>query len=358
VPAPVRDAVAAERPDVLIASPLIERRSPQVGYLRAARELAVATALCVRSWDNLTTSGLIHETPDLVTVWNEPQKREAVELHHIPPDRVAVTGAGMYDEWFEQRPTSSRAEFCERVGLPDDRPFLIYACSSSFIGPDEASWIVRWIARIREHPDLADVPILVRPHPGHELLDASRDAARLRELPGVAIHPRERSHATIPEALPEYYDALHHAAAVTGINTSAMIESAMAGTGVYVLLVKRYRDTQTGTPHFAHLRTAGGGLIEVAESVEDHMAGLLRALRGEDRDEVARRSEAFLSAFIRPLGMDRPATPIVAAELERLGEAGVAPVRTVLGPPEDELYAAAATLEEIFRIKRPGRIDR
>jgi uncharacterized protein YukE len=31
--------------------------------------------------------------------------------------------------------------------------------------------------------------------------------------------------------------------------------------GVYVLLSKRYRDTQEGVPHFAHLRSGGGGVI-------------------------------------------------------------------------------------------------
>ena len=41
------------------------------------------------------------------------------------------------DEWFEQRPRTSRAEFCARVGLPEDRPYLVYACSSNFIAPDE-----------------------------------------------------------------------------------------------------------------------------------------------------------------------------------------------------------------------------
>jgi hypothetical protein len=354
----IRECVAAEHPDVLLTSPLIERRSPQVGYLRAARDLGIPAALCVRSWDNLTTSGLIHETPDLVTVWNDAQVREAVDLHRIPADRVVVTGAGMYDEWFEQRPSTSRAEFCARVGLPSDRPYLVYACSSNFIAPDEADWIVRWIKRIRRTaPELADVPILVRPHPGHTLLDGSPAAERLSTLAGIVIHPLGASHPTIPEALPDYYDTLHYAAAVIGINTSAMIESAMAGTGVYVLLADPYRDTtQLGTPHFAHLRTAGGGLIGVADTVEEHVTGLLRAVRAEDRDEVARRSEAFLSAFIRPHGLDRPATPILVSELERLGERGVAPVRRIPGPPDEELRSAAASLEDIFRIRPPGRI--
>jgi hypothetical protein len=137
-----------------------------------------------------------------------------------------------------------------------------------------------------------------------------------------------------------------------------MIESAIVGRGVYVLLAKRYRDTQAGAPHFAHLRSAGGGLIDATTSVEEHTAGLARALRGEDADEVARRSEAFLSDFIRPCGMDIPATPILVSALERLAETDVAPVQHAPGPPEEQLQAAIDTLEPIFGIRPPGRINR
>src|SRR5207244_1801319 len=93
-----------------------------------------------------------------------------------------------------------------------------------------------------------DVSILVRPHPGHKLLDDSPGAAALEALSGVVIHPLERSHPTIPEALPEYYDTIHHAAAVIGVNTSAMIDSAMVGRGVYVLLAERDISAVTRAP--------------------------------------------------------------------------------------------------------------
>ncbi len=354
----VRERVASERPDVVITNPLIERRSPQVAYLRAARDLGIPTALCLRSWDNLTTAGLIHETPDLVTVWNGSQLREAVDLHGIPADRIVVTGAGMYDEWFEQRPTTTREQFCARLGLPAEQPYLLYVCSSGFIAPDEAEWIVRWIELIRAAaPELEQIPIVVRPHPAHALLDDSPASARLQALDRVVIHPLDHSHPTVPAALPEYYDMIHHAAAVVGVNTSAMIESAMVGRGVYVLLADPYRDTtQLGTPHFSRLRTEGGGLIEVADTIEEHVAGLGRAMRGEDRDAVARRTSAFLSAFIRPHGLDRPATPIVVSELERLADRGATPVKRIPGPPEDELRTAASQLEDLFRIRDPYRI--
>lgn len=358
VPEETLAAVAEERPDAVLVCPLIERRTPQVVYLRAARALGIPSAVCVASWDNLTTSSLIHGEPDLVTVWNEAQRKEANELHGIPEDRVAVTGAPFYDQWFDQGPSTSRDEFCRSVGLPANRPFVLYVCSSGFIAPDEAAWILRWIDQVRESglAELAGLPVLIRPHPQHPLLDDSAAATELEQLPDVAIHPREGALSLAGEELADYYDSIHHAAAVVGVNTSAMIESAIVGRGVHVLLTKRYHDTQEGVPHFAHLRSAGGGLIEATKKRGRHAEGLAGAVRGEDADFAAARDRRFLEAFVRPHGLNQAATPLMVDQLEQLAESGLHPTERTPGPPEEQLQGAIATLESVFRLRtRDGR---
>jgi len=354
---PARALLAEERPDAVVVCPLIERRSPQVAYLRAAHELGIPGALCVASWDNLTTSSLIHGEPDLVTVWNEAQRVEAVDIHGIPAERVAVTGAPLYDRWFEQEPSTSLEEFCGRVGLPADRPFVLYVCSSGFIAPEEAAWIPEWLDAVRGSgaPELADVPVLIRPHPQHRLLKEASSAARLQSTPGVVIHPREGELTMSGSEVADYYDSIHHSAAVVGVNTSAMIESAIVGRGVHVLLTKRYQDTQEGLPHFAHLRASGGGLIETTRKERQHASRLARAVRGDDRDQVAERSRRFLEAFIRPQGLDRPSTPLMADQLEALAERSPPPVEPPADPPGEQLQAAVAALEPIFRLQSANR---
>src|ERR1043166_1400557 len=52
-----------------------------------------------------------HE-PDAVLVWNEVQKTEAIEMHGVPADRVLVTGAQCYDQWWNRAPSRSREAFC------------------------------------------------------------------------------------------------------------------------------------------------------------------------------------------------------------------------------------------------------
>ena len=247
-----------------------------------------------------------------------------------------------------------RTEFCERLGLPRDRPYLLYVCSSGFIAEDEAVWIQRWLGRLRESglPELGDVPVLVRPHPQKRLFRDGSRGRRLANVPGVVIHPAEGEQVVTEDAVADYFDAIHHSAAVVGVNTTAMIEAAFAGRGVYTLLSKRYDEAQERMPHFAHLRRAGGGLIHATDRPPEHAQALARALRGEDAEESAQRAQAFLADFIRPHGLDQPATPLLADALESLASSPRREPERVTDPSQEWLDRIAADLEPIFHIRR------
>src|SRR6185503_12372655 len=98
-------------PDVLLITPLIELGSPQLDYVRAARAIGIRSALCVWSWDHLSSKALIRVVPDRVLVWNETQRAEAQRFHGIPPEQVVVTGAQCFDQWFDRRPSRDREAF-------------------------------------------------------------------------------------------------------------------------------------------------------------------------------------------------------------------------------------------------------
>ena len=149
----IEDFLREQNPDLLLVTPLIELGSQQVDYVKAARALGIRSALCVASWDNLTSKGLVRVLPDHVVVWNEAQKREAATLHGVPADRVRVTGAQLFDRWFTTTPSRSREEFCATVGLDPEKPFLLYVGSSVFIAPDEVPFAERWLATLRGAAD-------------------------------------------------------------------------------------------------------------------------------------------------------------------------------------------------------------
>ena len=69
----------------------------------------------------------------MVLVWNEAQRARRCAYHGIAADERHVTGAQLFDRWFERRAAPRAPEFCARVGLPAERPYVLFTCSSSFI---------------------------------------------------------------------------------------------------------------------------------------------------------------------------------------------------------------------------------
>lgn len=314
-PGASRRFLATERPDAVLVTPLVEMGSPQTQVVRAARALGIPTALCVASWDNLTNKGLIREELDLVAVWNEAQRREAIELHGVPPERVVATGAHSYDHWFDWAPSTDRENFCGRVDLPAD-PYVLYLGSSPFIAPNEAELAVRWLSFLRAHPDpiLHEVGVLIRPHPQNA---AQWDDVDFSGYGRVSVHPRGGADPVDPRSKSDFYDSIHHSAAVVGINTSALIESAIVGRTVHALSLPEVRNVQEGTLHFRHLVEAGGGVLEVARTLDEHGDQLRASIASHDPSSNPNRS--FLEAFVRPYGLGTPATPRLADAIEGLG---------------------------------------
>jgi hypothetical protein len=200
------------------------------------------------------------------------------------------------------------------VGLDPDRPFLLYTCSVPWTGQSEVEFVRRWVAALREAGGvLADAGVLVRPHPkrGHDWAGVD-----LSDLSGVVIHPREAHAPTDQTSKADYFDSIYHSAAVVGLNTSAMIEAAIVGRSVLTVLDPAYDRVQRGTLHFRYLLEVGGGLLRVANTLPEHAVQAAQAVAGEDGAEE--RARAFVAEFVRPRGLDVPATPIFVDEVERL----------------------------------------
>lgn len=299
------------RPDVVLVTPLLEFGSPQVSMVRAARALGIPTALPVHSWDNLTNKGLIHGEPDLVAVWNGAQAQEAVRLHGVPASRIAVTGAPSYDRWFAWREASPREEFCSRIGLDPHKPFVLYLCSSPFIAPDEQRYVRTWLSCTRAlGGPMAEAGVLVRPHPQNAVIWREENLA---DLANVVIYPRDGDDPVDSGSRALFHDSIFHAAAVAGINTSALIESAILGRRVHVLRTPESHATQEGTLHFQLLMAYEGGFLRVADSVGEQAMQLAEAV-----SEGGYRDERFLREFLRPHGLGQKATPLLVDAIERL----------------------------------------
>jgi hypothetical protein len=307
-------------PDLVLVTPLVDFGSYQTDYVKAAHRLGIPVGFLPFSWDNLTNRGLIRVQPDRVLVWNEIQKREAVELHGVSPERVIVVGAARFDEFFELQPSTSREEFCAAVGVDPSRPLLLYGCSSPFIAPREVEFVRQWIAEIRRSSDprLADASVLVRPHPVHT---EQWENVSFADMPNVAIWRLPTSMNADQGLL----DSLHHSAALVGLNTSAMLEASIAETPVCTVLAPEFSGGQEQTLHFRYLRQENGGPLVVARSFDEHRGQLSAIL--QDPSEAKHRAKKFVTRFIRPQGRTKRVDRLMVRELEQMAVAGKRPRR-------------------------------
>ncbi|MBM3777945.1 MAG: hypothetical protein FJW23_06840 [Acidimicrobiia bacterium] len=305
------DLLREHAPDVLVVTPLVYFRSEQVTLLRAAAEMRIPSVYAAGSWDHLTTKGLVHEVPDLTLVWNDAQVEECVRWHGLQRAQCRAVGAQAFDHWFGREPAVDRATFCRMVGVPDDRPLLLYLCSSTFIAGDERPAVREWLAAVRAAADpLGRAAVLVRPHPQNAAIwkDERFDDGL------TVVWPRDGANPIGEMERSDYFHSLYCSDAVVGVNTSAQIESAIVGRPVFSLLSARYAGTQGGTLHFRHLQRAGGGLLHTADSLEALVRQLAAALAGDHgRDEASAR---FVRAFVRPGGVDREAGAAFAEAVE------------------------------------------
>jgi hypothetical protein len=344
------------RPDIVVLTPLVVLKTSQLDLARAAIELGVRNVFAVASWDNLSSKGELTMAPQLVIVWNEVQRREAAEMHGLDPARIVVTGAQVFDDWFEKRPSTSRDEFCARVGLRPDRPFVLYVCSALLEGsPPEPEFVTRWARHLREsgHPSLRDCGILIRPHfkRGEEWR-----AIQFAGLENVVCWPPVGAVPVDATSKTDYFDSLYHSAAVVGLNTSAMIEGAILGRPVHTVLLPEFHDSQEGTVHFHYLLHGPDALLRATRSIEEHAADLATTLEG--RGEDITRETRFVRAFVRP----DPAVSATATFVDALERLAAAPAPEPAPAPQWTAWAqplltpfANAAVERVQRIKAEHR---
>jgi FkbM family methyltransferase len=349
----------SQRADVLLVSPLVHFGSAQADIVASARRLGVPVWMLLFSWDNLSTKGCMHVEPDLMFVWNERQRTEAEQLHGFTASRVVVVGAPRFDGFFALRPAMTREQFHEPLGLDPSKPTLLYVCSSRLIAPEELSFVRRWVTAVRASGSdiLQDSNIVIRPHPDIALLPEEVPLVRHRwpAAPNLDAHVAElcadgptvvlRTSYKDPQGL---YESLVHSTAVVALNTTAELEAAIVGRPVLTMRPGEEDGGQQSTLHFHYLTRDQGGFVSVASGLEQHVAQLEQVL-AEGTDPAPIR--AFVESFLRPHGIDRAVSPMLADILaQRAGAAsGVVPApaqpsRTLVGPAGGEQDAAIARL--------------
>src|SRR5262249_51230754 len=114
----------------------------------------------------------------------------------------------------------------------------------------------------------------------------------------------------------DYFDSLYHGDVVVGVNTSGFIEAGIVGRRTLAIRSGHFDETQEGTLHFRYLTE--GALLTISSGFEEHLKELEPALANKQRTRTEARN--FIANFVRPAGLDRPATPIFIDAVETMSE--------------------------------------
>ena len=311
---------------MLLLSPVVHFGSAQADLVASARRLGIPVGMLLFSWDNLSTKGRLHRPPDWMFVWNDRQRTEAAQLHGFPQDRVVVVGAPRFDSFFSLRRQMSAEEFLSPLGLDPSAPTLLYVCSSPFVSAGELAFVHKWLRALRAAPGAARAAnVLVRPHPDIALLGPDVPVEQFRwpasqGLQALVSRPFDDPRAVVlrtsDRAMQGLYECIAHSAAVVGLNTSAELEAAIVGKPVYTVLAgDGDADGQASTLHFHYLLEREGGFVRAADGLDEHIAQLDAGVGVAIGPGAAIRR--FVGEFLRPLGIDRPVSPLLAEALER-----------------------------------------
>jgi hypothetical protein len=296
-------------PDVVLVSPSVWPKRPvETDYIHAARRLGIPTIGYVNSWDNLTSKGTVHVLPDIFIVWNEAMATEAEQIHHIPRELIRVTGAPHLDHIFELEPSMPRAEIVRELGCPDDGPYIVYLCSSRTLIADETHIVTALADALARQLGDAAPTIVVRPHP------VNPDPWDGYDHPGAVVYPRRGDQADTRDSWQDYFNQLSAARAFVGLNTTAFLEAAAADRPCLTIVSDEFFAQQGRTGHFRHLLDAD--FLEVSADVEGLAARVGRVLEGAD-DKAEGRGR-FVESFLRPMGLERSASSVVADTIEDL----------------------------------------
>ena len=292
----VERALSAHAPDAVLVTPLIgrsERNRRQTDTVKAARRLGIPVAFGVAELGPSDDEG-------------GPQGRpgRGVRLERDPAARRgrAARARGGADRRHGRAALGSMVRPCAldrpggvlRASRPASSPYVLWVGSSPNVAPRRAG--------DRARPPLAGGAARRRGAGRRRRVGPASPLRRRCRGPRSTSAPGRRSHRATPPALPMteadealYFDSIHHAAAVVGINTSAMVESFVQRRPVLTIRAAEFRETQAARCTSASFRCRGGCLADRGD-LEEHAPAARAWTLPPDRRRRSRASCASSSA--------------------------------------------------------------
>jgi hypothetical protein len=198
--------------------------------LDEAKRRGIPSVCVVLSWDNLYSRGSMCRRPDYLMVWSEEMRRQAIEVHQFPSERISVVGPLQFVYYADPVTDEERRATRAAIGLGPAEPYLAYVCGARTAQYDVED-VLELLKQLRSGP-YRDLRVVVRPHPqGSHEYEVLLQHGVLLDRP-----PRISDERTSPEAVD--VRAIRHMAtflsearfAVSSWGTTALLEACIFDT--------------------------------------------------------------------------------------------------------------------------------
>lgn len=265
-----------------------------VRLMHEAQDRGIIVIGMVRSWDNLTSKGLLRVVPDILVVHSKIEKDEAITLHGIPEARIRVVGIPHYDRYVLELRTPYE-EFCNRIGAdPAKRLVLLAPTGDRYI---KNNTVDAAILRLLDHLLPASHQILVRLPPTDRVagLDGHTNEGRIIfDRPAKRFHTPKNAELSAADdrhlADSLYWSDLLVAGPSTIAVDAAFFDKPVVLIGFdgdevrpYLDSIRRYYEYD----HFQSVLRSGG--VRLAKTKEDLATELNAYLTRPERDREGRR---------------------------------------------------------------------
>ncbi len=292
-------------------------RVPQIDHLRAARALGRRTGICVFSWDHLSEQGVAADRArSRLPVERDAEARGDRVARHAGRSRSSSPARSATTSGSIAQPSRDRASFCRAVGLVSGAPDP----ALRLLGDDARSDASRASCCAGSRRS-AGAPIRAcgRRASWCARIRSGWTNGRASRSSGSATPRSTAATRSARTRRPTTSTRCSTATPSIGLVTSAFLEAAIVGRPVHTLLLPEFEMYQEGVQHFRYLLEVEGGLLKVTRSLPEHLAELADVLaRPAERDE---QNVRFVEAFVRPRGLDVPATPAFVAAVEEMAAA-------------------------------------
>jgi len=152
-------------PNLIVGASIGGSSSGGFPILAEARKRGIKILVLINSWDNISKrKGAMRTRPDILAVWNESQKEEALKWNFFKSSDVIIVGAPNFDLYWEKDTFFEKDRFFEMLNLNPAKKLIVITATLDNIVTN--TYIIDiLIDALKKGKFVAPVQLLFRPSP-------------------------------------------------------------------------------------------------------------------------------------------------------------------------------------------------